>query len=265
MDIFVIISAFFIGAIMGLIGGGGSILTVPVMVYLVGVNPILATAYSLFVVGVSAVFGAINNVRKKMYDLKIAILFAIPSFIAVYLVRRLVIPILPEYLINTDRFTLTSETGIMIFFAFIMTLAALSMLGVMDRFVKVKERKSPKPLAVLIEGGIVGAITGLVGAGGGFLIIPALVLLAGLPMKTAVGTSLIIISVKSLIGFLGDLQSGQLIEWIFLLKFTGISIIGILVGGYFSDKISNKKLKIGFGCFVLVMAGYIIYKEVISK
>jgi uncharacterized membrane protein YfcA len=116
---------------------------------------------------------------------------------------------------------------------------------------------------IALEGSVVGLITGIVGAGGGFLIIPALVLLAKLPMKMAVGTSLLIIAAKSLIGFLGDLST-QTIDWQMLLIFTSLSIVGIFIGSALSKKINEKILKTGFGWFVLVMGIYIITKELLA-
>ena len=150
----------------------------------------------------------------------------------------------------------------MLFFAVIMLLAGLSMI----RKNKSEENdKEPSGIIynypmIVLEGAIIGTITGIVGAGGGFLIIPALVLLARLPMKMAIGTSLLIIAVKSLAGFLGDL-SNQSIDWVFLLSFTGLAILGIFIGTYLSKFVDNQKLKKGFGWFVIIMSVYIILKE----
>ena len=325
------IAAIIIGFTLGLIGGGGSILTVPVLVYLLHINPVLATAYSLFVVGVSSTVGAFNYMKKGLLNYKTAIIFAVPSFIAVFLTRKFLVPAIPEQLFSIGTldittevlfilililamifvsllslnrifqgnkkhiktfllvtpaaimvflvrqflipripdnlivigdFTLSRDMGIMLFFAVIMLLAGLSMI----RKNKSEENdKEPSGIIynypmIVVEGAIIGTITGIVGAGGGFLIIPALVLLARLPMKMAIGTSLLIIAVKSLAGFLGDL-SNQSIDWVFLLSFTGFAIIGIFIGTYFSRFIDNQKLKKGFGWFVLIMSVYIILKE----
>ena len=256
------IGALFVGLILGLIGGGGSILTVPILVYLLAYNPIVATAYSLFVVGSSAFVGTLQKLRKGMVDIKIGLLFSFPSFLAVYLSRRYLVPNLPDSLIAIGNFTLTKEMGIMLFFAIIMFMASFSML---------KNRKetpnNTKPLPyykTFIQGLIIGTVTGIIGAGGGFLYVPALVLWTNLPMKKAVGTSLIIITINSLIGFAGDLQT-LTIDWVFLLSFSAITIIGILIGGYLSKFISNKNLKKGFGMFIIVMGAYIIYKELVNN
>lgn len=267
MDVIVLIgfaAAILIGVSLGLIGGGGSILTVPVLVYILGVDPVLATAYSLFVVGSTSLVGAGTYMKKGLVDYKTAVVFAIPSFIAVFLTRKYLVPALPDPLFSLGETAITKNIGIMVFFAIIMLAASYSM---------IKEKKNKDsdenekvkfnfPL-IAIEGSIVGVITGIVGAGGGFLIIPALVLLARLPMKMAVGTSLLIIAAKSLIGFLGDLST-QTIDWKMLLVFTGLSIVGIFIGSSLSKKINEKVLKKGFGWFVLIMGIYIIGKELMK-
>lgn len=253
------IGAFVVGLSLGLLGGGGSILTVPILVYLLGTNPVLATAYSLFVVGSTSLVGAIRNMTKGMVDVKVAIVFTIPAFIAVYLTRRYAVPAIPDEILSIGNFILTKDLAVMLFFAIIMLAASISMIrGRKDQ--EVDEEAKLKIPFIIIEGLVVGTLTGLVGAGGGFLIIPALVLFANLPMKRAVATSLLIIAVKSLIGFLGDVQTLE-IDWQFLLTFTGFSILGIFIGIYLNRFIDSKSLKKGFGWFVLVMGIYIFSKE----
>lgn len=255
------IGALIVGLTLGLLGGGGSILTVPILVYLLGINPVLATAYSLFVVGTTSLVGAVRNMMKGMVDIKVAVVFAIPAFIAVYLTRRYLVPAIPDEIFTLGEFVLTKDLAVMLFFALIMLAASISMIrGRKDK--EVDENAKLKIPLIVLEGTVVGVLTGLVGAGGGFLIIPALVLFANLPMKRAVATSLVIIAVKSLIGFLGDVQT-LTIDWTFLLTFTGFSIIGIFLGIYLNRFIDGKSLKKGFGWFVLVMGIYIIVKELI--
>lgn len=260
VEILGFVGALAIGIVLGLIGGGGSILTVPILVYLLTINPVTATAYSLFVVGVSALVGAVKNIRKGLVDFKTAIVFAIPAFIAVYITRRFIIPAIPDELFHVGDFLVTKRIGIMVLFALIMLLTSVSMIR------KGKPKKDGDgpvefnyPL-ILAEGLVVGVLTGLVGAGGGFLIIPALVLLAKLSMKKAVATSLLIIAIKSLIGFIGDIENLE-IDWIFLLSFTAFSVVGIFIGTWLNNFIDGKKLKTAFGWFVLVMGLYIIYRE----
>lgn len=264
MDVYQILGytgALAIGIVLGLIGGGGSILTVPVLVYLMYLNPVTATAYSLFIVGSTSLVGAIQNIRKKLVDIRTAIVFSIPAFIAVYATRKYLVPALPDELFTIGNFLITKDIGIMVFFAIIMLLASYSMIrGKSKKFDdNAAEIKYNYPLIVL-EGVVVGVLTGIVGAGGGFLIIPALVMLAKLPMKKAVATSLLIIAVKSLIGFLGDVQNLQ-IDWGFLSVFTGLSIVGIFIGVWLNKFIDGSRLKKIFGYFVLVMGVYILFKE----
>ena len=256
--------ALLIGLSLGLIGGGGSILTVPILVYLLRVEPVLATAYSLFIVGISALIGGVNYARKGLVDFKTGVVFTIPAFIAVYLTRLIIVPSLPDVLFNLGGYSLTKDIGILLLFALLMVFASISMIR--NKGTNNNEAEESKPTfnfpMILAEGLVVGVLTGLVGAGGGFLIIPALVLFAKLPMKKAVGTSLLIIAAKSLIGFIGDVQANEAIDWNFLLLFSGLSILGIVIGTYFSKSIDSAKLKKGFGWFVLVMGTFMIVKEV---
>ena len=260
-------SAILIGVTLGLIGGGGSILTVPVLVYIMGINPVLATAYSLFIVGLSALVGAFKNGKMGNIDYKTGFVFAVPSFIAVYYTRSILVPSIPQEIFNfpisyTNNFVLNKDMAIMLFFALVMLLAAFSMIKGRVEKGEQKDKKFNYPI-IIIEGLFVGVITGLVGAGGGFLIIPALVLLAGLPMKKAVGTSLMIIAIKSLIGFTGDLSTSLIIDWKFLASFSVLAVIGIILGTYLSKFIQGDKLKRVFGYFVLMMAVIVIIKELV--
>ncbi|GAB3224801.1 sulfite exporter TauE/SafE family protein [Algoriphagus aestuariicola] len=257
-------AAVMIGVSLGLIGGGGSILTVPVLVYILGVDPLLATAYSLFVVGSTSLVGAGTFMKKGLVNYKTALVFAIPSFVAVFLTRKYLVLALPDPLFFAGESPVSKSVGIMVFFALIMLAASISMIRNKE-CVDCDENEKVRfnfPM-IALEGSVVGLVTGVVGAGGGFLIIPALVLLAKLPMKMAVGTSLLIIAAKSLIGFLGDVST-QSIDWQLLLVFTALSIGGIFIGSALSKKINEKALKTGFGWFVLVMGIYIIGKELMS-
>ena len=261
IEIFGYLGALAIGIVLGLIGGGGSILTVPIFVYALGIDPVIATAYSLFVVGFTSLVGTITNAFNKLIDYKVGITFAIPSLIAVYLTRKWLVPAIPDPIFDIDIITVTKSAGIMLFFSIVMILASYSMIKKRKQS-NVNQKKKLNLFLIVIEGGIVGVITGIIGAGGGFLIIPALVILTGLPMKRAVATSLMIISVKSLIGFLGDLNHFN-IDWIFLCSFTLISILGIFIGIFLNKFIEGPKLKRAFGWFILIMGVYIICKELI--
>ena len=259
LNIYGVIGALLIGIVLGLTGGGGSILTVPIMVYVLSVNPVTSTAYSLFVVGSTALAGSIRNAQKGMIEYRTAIVFAIPAFIAVFITRKFIIPSIPDILFNFNNFVVSKDLSIMVFFSILMLFASISMIKGRKEVEVKKDAKFNYPL-IIIEGFVVGILTGLVGAGGGFLIIPALVLFANLPMKRAVATSLLIISVKSLFGFLGDIGNVD-INWDFLLSFTSLSVVGIIIGIWLNNFIDGKKLKKAFGYFVLIMSIFIIVKE----
>ena len=260
LQIFGYISALVIGISLGLIGGGGSILAVPVLAYLFSINEKAATAYSLFIVGASALVGGWQQHLKGYVDWRTAVVFGIPAIIGVTVVRHYVVPAMPDVLFQVEQFQFTRRMAMFGLFAILMVPAAYSMLKKDKNVIKRGEVTYNYPL-ILLEGLIVGGITGMIGAGGGFLIIPALVILANVEMKVAVGTSLIIIAIKSLMGFfLGDAMTME-INWTFLGLFTGLSFVGIFIGSYFSSFIDAKKLKKGFGYFILVMAAFIFYME----
>ena len=260
MEIIGYLASLIIGLSLGLIGGGGSILTVPVLVYLFGVDPVLATAYSLFIVGSTSLVGAFPKYKNGEINIKTAIIFGIPSIVAVYATRAFIVPAIPSTILSLGSWTLTKPLLMMMIFAVLMVFASVSMIRSKD---KKSQDEGPQVFnypMILLEGAIVGILTGLVGAGGGFLIIPALVLFSKLPMKQAIGTSLLIIAAKSLIGFTGDLGK-QAMDWNLLLSVTALAIIGIFIGNALSKKISAESLKKGFGWFVLLMGIYIIIKE----
>lgn len=263
LTIFGLLASTVIGISLGLIGGGGSILTVPVLVYLFNVDPVLATAYSLFIVGLSSLVGAFPKYKAGMIDLKTALVFGVPSIIAVFLTRKVLVPAIPATLFEVAGVSVTKALAMMILFAVLMVAASVSMI----RDKKKEEQAAEEPRVfnypmILLEGAVVGVLTGLVGAGGGFLIIPALVMLSKLPMKQAVGTSLLIIAAKSLIGFTGDvMENADQMDLTLLSVVTSLAVVGIFVGNQLSKKIDGSALKKGFGWFVLVMGIYIIIKE----
>ncbi len=257
------IGALFIGIILGLTGGGGSILTVPILVYIMGYNPVIASAYSLFIVGMTSAFGTIMNFKKGIVEVKTAIFYAIPSFIAVFFTRKFIVPAIPNIIFSTSSFTLSKNTFLMLLFAIVMLMAALSMLRKRPVLSNEIETK-PNLIFTIIKIILIGVLIGLIGAGGGFLIIPALVFVAKLPMRKAIGTSLFIIALNSLIGFSGDLGSFE-IDWKFLFIFTSLAMIGIFTGLFLSKFSNENQLKKGFGWFVLVMAIFIFVKELFLK
>lgn len=264
MEVFGYIASLFIGISLGLIGGGGSILSLPVLVYLFSVEPVTATAYSLFLVGSTSLVGAVPKYIKGLVNIKTAIVFGIPSIVSVYLTRRFIVPAIPQNVFTIVDFVVTKPVFFMLVFAILMVFASYSMIKGNGKTEDVEtEQKFNYPL-IIVEGAIVGLLTGIVGAGGGFLIIPALVILSKLPMKSAVGTSLVIIAAKSLIGFLGDLSHTE-INWNLLLSITALAIVGIFIGDRVSKKIEPVMLKKIFGWFILVLGIYIILKELIIK
>lgn len=260
-EIFGYVGAILMGLSLGLIGGGGSILTVPILVYLFSVDAVLATAYSLFIVGSTSLVGSITHMKLGNIHWMTALVFGIPSIISVYFARAVLVPMIPDPIVQIGTLEVTKSVGLLLLFAVIMLLASWSMIRNQTKNADSGEDVQYNYPVILLEGAVVGAVTGLVGAGGGFLIIPALVILAKLPMKKAVGTSLIIIAAKSLIGFTGDLKGQEVIDWPFLLIFTSIAILGIVTGSFLSKRIPGDKLKPAFGWFVLCMGVYIIVKE----
>jgi uncharacterized protein len=267
MEFFGYAASIVIGISLGLIGGGGSILTVPVLVYLFHVEPMLATAYSLFIVGTSSLIGAWPKYKEGLISLRTALVFGIPSILGVYATRKFIVPAIPQHVFSIGGFEVTKPILMMVLFAVLMVAASVSMIR--DKKSVVQKEETPQkfnyPL-IIVEGLVVGTLTGLVGAGGGFLIIPALVMLSKLPMKMAVGTSLLIIAAKSLIGFLGDLSSSaDKMDWTLLATVTALAVAGIFIGNYLSKSIDGNKLKKGFGYFVLIMGIYIIVNELFLK
>ncbi|MCO5240902.1 MAG: sulfite exporter TauE/SafE family protein [Chitinophagaceae bacterium] len=265
MELVGYIVAVFIGVSLGLIGSGGSILTVPLLVYLFGLPPVIAVSYSLFIVGITSLLGAVNSFRKGQANLNLALPLGILSPATVFVVRKYIVPAIPEQLWSVGSLEITRSLLIMVLFAILMLASALSMLRrTTVTSPAVTSAKSIMDYVQLGAFGVgIGCVTGFLGAGGGFLIIPALVLLLKLPMKQAVGTSLLIIAINSLIGFAGDLDHYEF-QWGFLLFITGIASVGIFIGTHFAEKIPAQKLKRGFGWFVLVMGIYIIAQEVIG-
>lgn len=248
-----------IGISLGLIGGGGSILTIPILVYLFKIDPKLATSYSLFIVGITALSGCFSHYRMGNLKIKSALFFAIPSVFSILVIREVIILKIPNVIFTINDFQVTKNFLIMIVFALLMIAASISMI-----YKNSPQLESSKTnyLQLAIIGAIVGLVTGFLGAGGGFLIIPALLFFANLPMKQAVGTSLLIIFINSSIGFAGDLYIGTPINYTFLLSITAIAFIGMLIGSFLSKKIDGNKLKPIFGWFILVMGIYIVIREI---
>jgi uncharacterized membrane protein YfcA len=264
MEILAYFTSALIGVSLGLIGGGGSILTLPVLVYLFGVDPLMATSYSLFIVGSTSLVGTYQNWKRNLVDFKIALLFGLSSITTVFSIRKFLIPIVPVDLFTIDGFLIRSNMVTMVLFAILMLVASFSMIREKKLINQEHSMGSKNMTKLLLYGVGIGIATGLLGAGGGFLLIPTLVILLGLPMKEAVGTSLMIIALNSLVGFAGDLGHFK-IHWPFLLTVSLIAIAGIFLGMFLSTKINGEKLKKSFGWFVFLMGSYIIFSELFLK
>lgn len=256
------VSSAFMGVVLGLIGGGGSILTVPILVYLFGLAPVLATGSSLFVVGTTAMTGALRSAKNGNLRIREGLFFALPSVIGVLSARRLILPLVPARLFDIGGMVVTKDILLMLLFAFLMLLASLKMLRSSGpRTQEINTTKLNVP-GLILRGLLVGLVTGFIGAGGGFLIVPALVFLLGLKMSEAVGTSLLIIAVNSLVGFAGSLGNEPL-YWQILGPMTVLAVIGLLLGSRLQKKFSEDQLKKSFGWFVLVVGGLILLDQVL--
>jgi uncharacterized membrane protein YfcA len=255
------IASLGIGLSLGFMGAGGSILTIPVFVYVLKKDPLSSGVYSMFVVGMSSMAGTVQSIFNKLVDFKVAITFGLPSVAGVLVARKLIFPLIPEQLFSIGTFCVSKSMLFMLCLSFMMCFSALRMLkpGVSNDD-KREVLEMPATALLLLRGFIVGNITGLLGIGGGFLIVPALYFLAKLPVKTAIGTALVIITINSLFGFLTSYGSMDL-DWFLLVKFSLGAIIGIVIGTRLSQKIPGAYLKKIFGWFVLSISFYIAYKE----
>jgi uncharacterized membrane protein YfcA len=263
MEIAGFIAAFFIGISLGLIGGGGSILTIPLLVYLFHIQPTIATGYSLFIVGISSLAGAYTSYRNGNIHFKAVLYFGISSIITVVLIRRLLIPLIPEDLFKIGHIDITRSLLTMVLLAVVMIMASFKMIF---KTVPLNTSKTlPMPYGSAILRGIqIGILTGFIGAGGGFLIIPVLIFSFHIPMKKAIGSSLLIIALNAIFGFVSDLSQYE-INWKLLLIITFNAVLGTFIGNAIGLKLSGEKLKKGFGIFILLAGIYIIVHELFLK
>ncbi|WP_162415523.1 sulfite exporter TauE/SafE family protein [Cyclobacterium roseum] len=251
---------FFVGLTLGILGSGGSILAVPILVYLFSMDAVLASAYSLFIVGITSLVGTALNYQAQLVNIKTGSIFGIPSILSIFLMRKWIVPAIPDKILQIETFSLSKNTFILGVFAFLMILASLKM--IYGRTLnKGNERKS-SVFSLVFFGLLSGLITGLVGVGGGFLIIPILGFLTKTPLKTAIGTTLFIVASNSLIGFLGDVLNYS-IHWKFLLGITGLAISGIFVGSRIVKGIPTISLQRSFGWFTLMVGTLIVIQEFI--
>lgn len=239
--------AVFVGIALGLLGGGGSILTVPLLAYVAGMEAKQAIATSLLVVGVTSAVGAISHARAGRVQWRTGLIFGSAGMVGAYAGGL------------SARFI--PGTVLLIGFAFMMVATAIAMLrGRQDAATSGGTARLPVP-KIIVEGLVVGLVTGLVGAGGGFLVVPALALLGGLPMPVAVGTSLVVIAMKSFAGLGGYLSSVQ-IDWTVALAVTGAAVVGALAGARLTAMVNPDSLRKAFGWFVLAMSSVILGQEI---
>ena len=263
MQVAAYLTAVLIGISLGMIGGGGSILTVPVLVYLMMVDPVLSTTYSLFIVGFTSFVGGTKAFMNRLVDFRSVVFFGIPSILTVFIARLFILPAIPDLIFITGDLLIHKGSLLMIIFALLMLLASISM---MRSRTKVTETTPPRlvqhnAFSLLIPGSLTGLVTGLLGAGGGFLVIPALVLFIKLPMKTAIGTSLLIIAINSLFGFVFSIGH-YAINWSLLFSFTALAIAGVFIGGRIALHMAGDSLRKWFSCFILAVSIYILIKEI---
>jgi uncharacterized membrane protein YfcA len=261
------IAFLIIGLILGLIGGGGSILGVPVLVYIMGYNADEATSYSLFIVGITSLIGAISYLKKGDVSVEAILQFAIASLVTVFCVRKFMMPNIPP-VINFSGIEISKQMLIMLLFSVLIVASSISMIKKKkyDRINEVKWdefAKCPMGLPFIVLLGVtVGVITGFVGAGGGFIIVPVLIFFLRLNFKKAIGTSLCIVALNSLIGFTGNIGH-QKINWLMLLAISSVCIAGILLGSLLASKVSSQKLKPAFGWFTLAVGVFVLIKEIV--
>lgn len=255
--------AVVVGLTLGLIGSGGTILTVPIFVYVMGVDAVMATTYALFAVGVTSVVGTVRGFFNNEIDLPEACRFGIPSLLTVFLTRTFLLPLVPET-IRFGSFEIHQSIALMIIFALIMFASGISMVissSSLTGYTLAAEKSSAAKTTILAV--LVGLITGVAGAGGGFLIVPALLSVLRLSIRKAVSTSLLIISVNSLFGMLGDMEKIKDFDWFILCGYTLFAIIGIFAGFSLSEKVSSSVLKKVFGYFIICLSIFILCKELL--
>lgn len=252
-------ASLFIGLSLGMIGGGGSVLTVPILVYFFKIEPILATAYSLFIVGSTSAVGAVQKWIKKEVNFGVVFIFGLPSLITVYLIRQFFVPAIPDIIYQDNIILIQKGPLTLVLFAILMLIASIGILNPQE----IKRPVLPKTQGLILLGILVGIISGLLGAGGGFVIIPALIFYASLDMKTAVGSSLLIIALNSLMGFAGDLAH-HTFDWTKLMSIAALGISGTFIGNWLSGRLPASGIKKIFGLFILLTGLFVLAIELLN-
>jgi len=259
LQVFGYLGAILTGVILGLMGGGGALISIPILVYLFHIEASVATSYSLFLIAITASSGAWQNIRKKQVDYNAALYYGIPSVISIYAVRRWLMPNLPKIIFTIHGYALHKNMFILIILVIVMIMAAYKMIT--SNNPEQNETHQVNHLELSTFAILIGSFMGIVGGGGGFLMVPALVHFANTPVKKAVGTSLVLVAVNSFIGFLGDLGSDIAINWLFFFTFLFFSVAGVFIGHYLVAYIHSNKLRKYFGFFLIVVAIFIVIKE----
>lgn len=262
MILFGCVLAILVGLTLALVGSGGTILTVPILVYIMGADPVLATTYSLFAIGLTSCIGGFMGVIRKEVDLAKVWSFGLPSLVVVYITRSFILPIVPD-VIAVAGYAIAQSDLLMMLFGLIMLASSASMIGNTRRTLQVPSRSHDFPVEIIVlQGALVGLVTGAVGAGGGFLIIPALINFYRMPMRRAVSTSLVIISINSFFGLMGDLEKIQTFDWLLLGGYTWGAVLGLVIGLYYANKIPGNRLKVGFGYLIMLVGLYVLVREI---
>ncbi len=271
-----------VGVTMGMIGGGGFVL-LPTLIYLLDRESTLATAYTLVLIGVTALIGVLPRIKQRQVDFRIALTLGIPILLGTLLVRGWLTHLIPDFEVDSTGIEtkiplvlfqigglhVTKRMLVLIVFAIVLLLSFASMMGWIGKDIKPRPNlriESPTSYyVILISAGLfIGILSAFIGAGGGVMIVPLLVVVMGAPMRTVIGTSLAIMAGKSTLGFSGDIfRIGDKIEWGFLAGFAAVMIVGILIGTHVSRRIPVDKLRIGFAWLILAMAIFIFTKELL--
>lgn len=259
MEVVGYLLAFIVGLVMGLIGAGGSILSSGLMIYIFGLNPMISASYTLLNVGIISLVGSIQYYRKDLVQIRTGLLFAAPAIVTVLYMRAYVVPSIPHIIFESGSMAFSKDLFVKLVFAILMIIIAWNMIT--KKTVETQKANNLNAWMVTLIGIIVGLLTGIVGVGGGFMIVPALLFFTGLNVKTAVGTSLFIITLNTGVGFFGDFAAGVVYNWAFLIKFISLTVLGMLISGLVVHKVQTEKIKKLFAIVMLFLGTWIIFKE----
>jgi len=253
-----IVASSIIGIAIGLLGAGGSILVMPVLVYVLGISPLIATTYSLGIVGISSAIAAIRNAREQQTNWKVLFTFAIPAIISIMIMRAYIMPALPKVL-ELGMIHISIESLSMIILSLLMLISAQRMMS--SKVLQSHDIQEISLMALMFTGLMIGVLTGFTGIGGGVLIVPAMILIGHMNVKEAAFTSMILIAMNTLPGLLVDIMNGKNLEWGLFTLLTNASVFGGYVGIMLSKRIRQDLLRISFGIIIALLALFILIKE----